>query len=259
MNEIFPFLITLVLNQSAKISALDWNVPPNYRAVTIRKRVRFFQPKLIALTFDDGPSLNNTPRILQTLKLHHDHATFFILGEQAKLYPQLVKAINDDGNAIGIHTYTHARHPSIEQSEKEMNRTEAILKLITGRSTQLFRPPYGNTHSAYTRTAQKRGYSVILWTVSSADTATHDPKMVLDNVTLGVEPGDIVLMHDSENKSHTADALPKVLDRLEKQGFQLVTIPELFEAWNQKYTTKPKSGGVFGKPSAVLSSAARLK
>ena len=218
----------------------DWTVPTNYRSAIIRKRVRYFKPKLIALTFDDGPSMNNTPRILQTLKQHHVHATFFILGNQAKLHPFLVNQIASEGHAIGIHTYTHSRHPSSQQANDEISRTETLLKSITGRSTQLFRPPYGNTKSNYTKSAIKSKYAVIIWTVSAADTATHDPKMVLDNVTLGVQPGDIVLMHDSGDKRHTADALPKILDRLANKGFTLVTIPDLLNAWDKKNTTKPK-------------------
>ena len=233
-------LFSLILTQPPKALGCDWNVPANYRSVIIRKRVRYFKPKIIALTFDDGPSSANTPRILQTLKMHHAHATFFILGCQAKLHPELVKQIADDGHAIGIHTYTHSRHPSPSQAENEISRTAALLKSITGRSTQLFRPPYGNTHSSYTRNALKRRYAVILWTVSSADTATHDRKMVLNNVTLGVNPGDIVLMHDSEDKRQTMEALPTVLDRLANKGFTLVTIPELLTAWDKKNTTKPK-------------------
>ncbi len=239
------FILALVFSTPPNSQRESWKVPDSYHSVIIRKRFRYFKPKLIALTFDDGPSANNTPRILQSLQQHHAHATFFILGNQAKLHPELVKQIADEGHAIGIHTFTHSRLPTATQAEDELSKCELLLKTITGKSTQLFRPPYGNTHSNYTESALKRGYAVVIWSVSSADTATHDQKMVLDNVTLGVEPGDIVLMHDSSDKGHTADALPKILDRLSKKGFQVVTIPELLEAWDQKNTTVPKPRGVF--------------
>src|SRR5262249_8005633 len=88
---------------------------------------------------------------------------------------------------------------------------------------------YGNTHSAYTKEALHRGYANILWSNSSADTATHSAQVVYDNITQNIHPGDIVLMHDSDDKQHTANALPRVIKYLKKAGYSFVTVPQMLK------------------------------
>ena len=183
--------------------------------------------KAVALTFDDGPSANITPQILDTLRQHHAVATFFVMGQQVKQYPKLLQQEVAQGHVIGYHTYTHALRPTLSQAEREMEQTRQVVQQTIGRDTVLFRPPYGNTRSNYTRIARDQNYALILWNVSGADTATRDADVVLENCTSNVHSGDILLMHDSSTKSHTARALPRILTRLEEQGFSFVTIPDL--------------------------------
>ena len=207
--------------------APDWSVPAQYRNHLVGSGRRGIPQKAVALTFDDGPSANITPQILNALRQHHAVATFFVMGQNVKQYPKLVQAEVTDGHVIGYHTYTHDLHPSGRQAETEMEQTRLAVLQAIGRETPLFRPPYGNTKSNYTRVAREQNYAIILWNQSAADTATRDSNVVLENCTRNIHSGDIILMHDSSTKSHTARALPDILTSLEQQGFAFVTIPEL--------------------------------
>ena len=165
-------------------------------------------------------------RYLDTLRQHHAVATFFVMGQQVKQYPKLLQQEVAQGHVIGYHTYTHALHPTLSQAEREMEQTRQVVQQTIGRDTALFRPPYGNTRSNYTRSARDQNYALILWNVSSADTATRDADVVLDNCTANVHSGDIILMHDSSTKSHTARALPRILTRLGTAGLLLCHHPQ---------------------------------
>ncbi len=208
-------------------SAPDWSVPAQYRNHLVGSGKGNIPVKVVALTFDDGPSAKITPQILETLRQHHAVATFFVMGQNVKQYPKLVQEEVAEGHAIGYHTYTHDLHPGGRQAATEMEQTRLVVQQAIGRDTPLFRPPYGNVKSNYTKVAREQNYAIILWNVSSADTATRDADMVMKNCTAGVHTGDIILMHDSSTKSHTARALPAILSSLEQQGFSFVTIPDL--------------------------------
>ena len=207
--------------------ASDWSIPAQYRNHLVGSGRRNIPVKAVALTFDDGPSAKITPQILATLRQHHAVATFFVMGQCVKQYPQLLQQEVAEGHMIGYHTYTHDLHPSGRQAEEEMEDTREIVRNTVWRNTLLFRPPYGNVKSNYTRVARELGYTIILWNQSGADTATRDSNVVLDNCTTNIHSGDIILMHDSSTKQHTARALPVILARLEQQGFSFVTVPEL--------------------------------
>lgn len=205
----------------------SWNVPTQYRGKAISSGRHGIAVKAVALTFDDGPSSNITPQILALLKQHHAHATFFVMGQNVRQYPQLVRQAVAEGHVIGCHSYTHAIRPSASVAEKEMRQTRQLARQVIGRDPVLFRPPYGDVKSNYTKIARQDKNAIILWSVSGADTATRDYAVVRDNVTEGINAGDIVLMHDSSGKAHTAKALPEILTRLEQRGFSFVTVPEM--------------------------------
>lgn len=204
-----------------------WSVPAQYRGKAVSSGRHNIAVKAVALTFDDGPSANITPQVLALLRQHHAHATFFVMGQNVRQYPQLVTQAVAEGHVVGCHSYTHAIHPSQTVAQSEMKRTRELVQTATGHDPVLFRPPYGDVKSEYATIARQEKDTIILWSVSGADTATRDYKMVRDNVTEGINPGDIVLMHDSSGKAHTAKALPEILTRLEQRGFSFVTIPEM--------------------------------
>lgn len=216
-------------------------MPKRYRGVLIRGRLKGFTEKIIALTFDDGPSKNITPQILAALKQHQAKATFFVLGKQIKACPEQLKQVYADGHVIGIHSYSHSMSPTMPKAIEEMDMTRALLKQTIGHETQLFRPPYGKTNGSHARLALEEKFAVLLWSKTGADTGTHDAAVVRDNVAEYPQPGDIVLMHDSAGKQHTATALPQILDRLAKSGYTFVTVPELLRKWDAWQQLHPQT------------------
>ncbi len=209
-----------------------WSIPDNFKRVIIRKRVRHFAPKLLALTFDDGPNPDVTPVVLSVLAEFNAHATFFVEGCYAEKHPELLREIEAAGHAIGNHTFTHAKDVTPAQAEHELVSTENAIKKATGHRPTLFRPPYGITKGALTEAAKRRGYAVVLWTISSADTRPIDADTIANNIIHTPNSGDIVIMHDGPGHGFTAEALPKVLKELSEAGFQFVTVPELLRAWD---------------------------
>lgn len=209
------------------------SVPSRYRGKVITDRVRRFPERVVALTFDDGPSEDVTPNVLKALADHHAHATFFVLGQYARLHPELLKQEKAAGHAIGNHSYDHPASTSPAQAESELRRTAAIIKQATGRAPVLFRPPYGITRGTLGKLAVKEGYTVVTWTISSADTRPIGPEMIANNVIHTPNPGDIVLMHDGPGRGATGQAVPLILDQLSAAGWRFVTLPELLSAWDR--------------------------
>ena len=209
------------------------NGPLSLKGRVIAHRPAEFDKRILALSIDDGPDPVITPRILAALKAHHAKATFFVLGANAHAHPEMLKHMIADGHEIGSHTYTHALHPSREQADRELDRTGLEIKKHVGSVPTLFRPPGGNMKSWTAKLALQQGYTVVLWTLSSADTATHSPEVIANNIIHTPSPGDNILMHDSASKAATAEALPRVLDTLSKQGWTFVTVSEMVKAWDE--------------------------
>lgn len=217
----------------AATAVADWTVPERYRGEILRQRVRYFPHQLLALTFDDGPDPQITPKVLKALSEYDARATFFVLGQCAEQHPELLHDIVAAGHALGNHSYSHPARPSAEQAIAELEKTEQIIQQTTGRKTSLFRPPYGITDNALTRRALARGYTVVLWTISSADSNPIGPEVIASNVIYTPNPGDIVLMHDGSGHHRTAEALPRILEELGEAGFEFVTLPALMRAWEE--------------------------
>jgi chitin deacetylase len=234
---------------SARVAAGDYVVPKDFQGTLVRNRIRHFPKKLLAITFDDGPDPKNTPLVLAALAKAKAHATFFVIGRQVDQHPKLVRAIMEGGHAIGLHSYSHKARPTPAQAVQEIDRTVLALKKATGRRTELLRPPYGLTNTNLTNAARKRGYSVILWTVASADTMHINTTSICNNVIHTPNPGDIILLHDGPGHARTANAVPRILSELQKAGFEFVTMPELMRAWDEWKRT----------PEAKAFQTARLK
>jgi len=215
-------------------------IPARYQGQLLTKRVRHFPKKLLALTFDDGPDPEITPRILKTLEEHNAYATFFVRGDNAERHPELLKQIIAGGHEIGDHSYSHEAVNSVDAAKEELRKTDDAIRRATGRDVRLFRPPRGVKNCELARQALKAGYVVALWTISSADSRPIGPDVIASNVIHTPNPGDIVIMHDGEGHAATTDALPKVLDALEKKGYRFVTLPELMGEWDRWLTQHPK-------------------
>lgn len=219
----------------------DWTLPDRYRGRLITARVRHFPRKLLALTFDDGPDPRVTPQVLAALAAYDARATFFVIGENAQQHPDLLRRQVAAGHALGSHSYRHIYRATPAQAASHLDRAAAVIDKATGRRPTLFRPPGGFTNGPLARLAREQGYAVILWTISSADTAGIGPQVIARNVIHTPNPGDIVLMHDGAGHQRTAQALPQILRELTAAGFQFVTVPELLRAWDEYLLTRPSA------------------
>ena len=211
-------------------------------AVMVRKGTIFRVPtskKVVALTFDDGPSPIWTPQILDQLKQAGVKATFFMLGEHVERYPGLAKRVAEEGHEIGNHTYDH--HVLIyykpQELEDEINRAEKIIKNITGKTTVYFRPPKAWLTPDEKEKIKEMGYKIILWSLNSKDWVTFDDKYIIKYIVRNIQPGDIILFHDSGgalsaeggNRKETVKAVPGLIRKLKEQGYRFVTVHELLE------------------------------
>ncbi|MFA4016677.1 MAG: hypothetical protein RUDDFDWM_001787 [Candidatus Fervidibacterota bacterium] len=188
--------------------------------------------KLVALTFDDGPDPRWTPLVLEALKQYKVRATFFIIGKQAELYPELVKRIYSEGHELGNHTYSHPKHmqkESFEELRKEIERCNEVIERITGVRPKLFRPPMGLLNYLIHTAAQVEGLTVVYWTVSADHQDAPTPQAMVERVMRLIHPFAIILMHDGRTKERWKDvkALPMIIEGLKKRGYQFVTVSEL--------------------------------
>lgn len=190
--------------------------------------------KVIALTFDDGPEDIYTPKILEILKSKGVKATFFVLGEQAKAFPLLLKQIKLEGHAIGNHTWNHPQLPTLTnlQMINTVQSTTAEIEKITGYKTNLFRPPYGAIKDNQIEILNKLGYRPISWTIDSYDWNGTPANEILSRINKRAVPGGIILMHNFKVPGRldgTIEALPKLIDSLRAQGYEFVKVPQLLD------------------------------
>lgn len=181
----------------------------------------------IAITFDDGPNPIYTPLLLEGLKERDVHATFFLLGESAEKYPDLVKQIKSEGHLIGNHTYGHTDLQNADSLliHQEVIKTNEILKKITGEAPQFIRPPYGNHKD---NLEDLTGMVMVLWTIDPLDWCSDDAAAIERRIEEEAHDNGIILMHDS-SKSSLMAALTAI-DNLKKAGYEFVTVDEiLFE------------------------------
>lgn len=189
--------------------------------------------KLAALTFDDGPDVHYTTRILDILKKDNIKATFFIVGSRAEAHPEMVKRIHEEGHAIGNHTWDHPDLKKIPMTEikSEVDRTEQLLTSLIGYKPHLFRPPYGLANANDVKELGSLGYKVIDWSVDTRDWAGTPPDKIMEYVHKEATRGAIVLEHCAggrdEKLDNTLEALPRIIAYFKEQGYSFVTIPEL--------------------------------
>ena len=177
--------------------------------------------KSVYLTFDDGPTPGVTDWVLETLQSHKAKATFFLVGDNAKKHPELVKNIVEQGHHIGNHTQNHLNGWSTETRDYVRN----TLKCAEVLETNLFRPPYGRITRRQAAIMKKR-FKIIMWDVLSGDfDKSISKEKVLRNVLANTVPGSIIVFHDSlKAESRMKYALPRVLDHFASEGFKFKSI-----------------------------------
>ena len=183
----------------------------------------------IALTFDDGPHAAYTAEILDILAEYGVHATFFVIGENADQYPELLEREVTEGHEIGNHTQTHPlRNLSREQMEAELSACEATIGEWIDNRTHLFRPPGGIISQTVMTLAEAHRYRVILWSIDTRDWAHTPVEQIVENVLSNADAGDIILMHDGiDSPSPTPAALRVLIPELLSRGYHFVTVSEL--------------------------------
>jgi peptidoglycan/xylan/chitin deacetylase (PgdA/CDA1 family) len=179
----------------------------------------------VALTFDDGPG-PYTRLMLRKLRKHGLHATFFVVGRNIPLVPGAVRSEREIG-AVGDHTFTHPLLTSLSarEAEAQIVRTQKALERASGGPVFLFRPPYGAHDATVDRIARGHGLLEILWTVDSEDSLGADYAQIARNVTAGLKPGAILLMH--ENHGQTIRAMLAIFAALQRRRLRAVSVPQL--------------------------------
>lgn len=196
--------------------------------LSIKKRNISLDDKVVALTFDDGPS-KYTEKILDVLKKYDACGTFFLIGNKVDFYRDVLKRMINEGSEIGNHSYDHKllTRLSKKQFEEEINKTQDAIKKATGFTPLLFRPTYGG----YTDLLKSyTDLKFVLWDVDSRDWQVKTKSKISQNVLPNVKSGSIILMHD--NHEYSLNALNDIISNLKKQGYKFVTVSELLELKN---------------------------
>jgi len=175
--------------------------------------------KTVYLTFDDGPTPEVTPWVLQTLERYGAKATFFCIGHNIRKYPDIFSRVLSAGHAVGNHTFDHVNGWKTPAGEYLENTFLCQNEISV--ETKLFRPPYGKVTPAQHRALRKSGYILVMWDVLSADFDTAvSPEKCLENILKNIEAGSIVIFHDSRKARRNMEyALPRTLDYLKENGF----------------------------------------
>ena len=189
--------------------------------------VRAEEAKYVALTFDDGPSGRFTRRLLAGLEERQVQATFLLCGYRLEIYPDLAKQIHDAGHEIGLHGYSHKDMATLnkKQLRQEIEATRALLP--NGCNAAFLRPPGGSGTRLLEQVAAQENLALLLWSVDPRDWAVHDAAAVEAAVISQVQDGDVILLHDLSDSS--VDAALSIIDRLQEDGFQFVTVSQLAE------------------------------
>lgn len=184
----------------------------------------------VALTFDDGPHGQKTVDLLNILRKLAVPATFFVVGMEARKYPEILERMVLDGHELGNHTYHHYRLPRIplEEVAPELTNTRDLLNSIIGMKTRLVRPPGGEYSPTIQRVIEQNGFANILWTDDPADYVPgRTPQQIENFVLRDITPGGIILLHDGILPTYAA--LPNIVARIRAKGYIFVTVSELIQ------------------------------
>jgi peptidoglycan-N-acetylglucosamine deacetylase len=210
---------------------IEFEVPNSYRSSTLKEVAT--SEKVVALTFDDGPWPQTTEAILDTLKKEDVKATFFVIGQPLRSFPEIAKKVVADGHEIANHTVHHWYHKmSPLVAQREIDDTNKIILETLNVKTNYFRPPGGVLTNGLVDYAHKLDDAVLMWSADSGDSQPRrpSPETIVKNVISQTKPGGIILMHDGGGKhENTAKALPTIIKKLRAEGYRFTTITGLLE------------------------------
>lgn len=183
----------------------------------------------IALTFDDGPG-PYTLRVLRVLERLHVKATFFEIGRQVREYPRVTARLVKAGMVIGDHTEEHPPMALLDASQqaRELDQAASAIRAAGAPRPLLFRPPYGSFDATTLQLLRERSMVMVLWAVDTSDYTLPGVQRITHTALSGAQPGAIILLHDGGgDRSETVAALPRIIGRLLRRGYKLVSVPQL--------------------------------
>jgi peptidoglycan-N-acetylglucosamine deacetylase len=184
--------------------------------------------KKIALTFDDGPN-EMTLQLLQVLKKYNAKATFFCIGKNIEKHPEILEQVIEEGHTVGNHSYSHSPFFDFYRKNRlveEIEKTNSLIEIITGKKAALFRPPYGVTNPSIRRAIEVTKHKVIGWNIRSLDGILKNEKIIFARVKNRITPGGIVLLHDT---AHSVNILERLLQYLDENDCKVVSIENLLK------------------------------
>jgi peptidoglycan/xylan/chitin deacetylase (PgdA/CDA1 family) len=193
------------------------------------------QPRF-ALTFDDGPSPESTPAVLDTLAELGAKATFFVIGRNAQRNPQIVRRMYDQGHVVANHSFDHSHFGAMRRRgywEQQVRTTDDLIRQIIGLKPALFRPPMGIRTWHVTRAAARNGHTLITWTRRGLDGVRTTPQRIVDRLAMTTRAGDILILHDGiepnvrRDPSATVAAVGPLIRTLRDRGLEPASIAEL--------------------------------
>jgi len=248
---LFTCLSALTVN-GQDVNSTPTPAPPGAKPATYAQ-ARVDQP-YIAMTFDDGPSSANTPRLLEILKQRNIKATFFLIGQNAASNPDIVRRILADGHELGNHSWTHPQLSKLSDDRvtTEINKTQDAIKEASGFTPTLLRPPYGAITARQREWIESQfGLSIILWSVDPLDWKRPGASVITQRILSQVRPGAIILSHDIHKQ--TVEAMPATLDGLIAKGYKFVTVTQLIAMNKPKPSPAPAVNSRDEQPRPVKS------
>lgn len=188
--------------------------------------------KVVALTFDDGPDVPYTEEMLNILRKHHVKATFYVLGTNAKEYPQLIKKIIAEGHDLGNHSMNHKamKNRSIQDMVQDIQSVDNILRNLGYQREITFRAPYGITSANLKLALQQLNKRMVLFDFLAQDWTKISAQQIYDNVMKQMKPGLIITLHDGgKSRQNTIKATEMLIENLSKQGYSFVSVSELLK------------------------------
>ena len=184
---------------------------------------------MVAITFDDGPG-KYTQRLLDILSDNGGKATFFVIGNTLDKKSELLKLIAEEGHEIGSHSWDHRQLTKLTDEEiaDQIKSTKEKIYDITGRETNILRPPYGSVNENVTQVCKDNGVIIVKWSVDPHDWKNKDTNTIYEIIMANLDDGDIILCHDIH--ATTIDAMEIIIPSLIEKGYQLVTVSELLNS-----------------------------
>lgn len=231
-NTSFWYLFVLIFCWISLTIIGSFHLKWNYFLTSKHKNYKITE-NAIALTFDDGPNQEFTPKFLELLAQYNAKATFFCIGKNVEKYPDIVKKIIENGHEIGNHSYAHSNNYGFLSAKKivlDLKKTQQLIKAETGKKNAIFRPPFGVTNPNIAKAMKQLNLQSIGWSIRSLDTVAKKPEKVFQKIKKNLKNGDVILLHDSSDLSLTV--LEQLLQTLKDNQIKSITITQLFNLKN---------------------------